>query len=227
MTFEIKRKWTNAVLYRSENATTLRGAVIEATKKHIDLTGADLTGAYLTGAYLRGAYLTGAYLTGAYLTGAYLTGADLRGADLTGADLTGVDLTGVDLRGVDLRGADLTGAYLRGAINGELAAAMTVVAGQGELRAWKKIREGVIELRIPAEAKRSNATGRKCRAEFAVVVSLPDGIEVGHSLHDGRFEYRVGQTVRPTNADWCDDRWRECAPGIHFYITREEAEAHA
>ena len=167
MTFEIKRKWTNAVLYRSENATTLRGAVIEATKKHIDLTGADLTGAYLTG------------------------------------------------------------AYLRGAINGELAAAMTVVAGQGELRAWKKIREGVIELRIPAEAKRSNATGRKCRAEFAVVVSLPDGIEVGHSLHDGRFEYRVGQTVRPTNADWCDDRWRECAPGIHFYITREEAEAHA
>ena len=127
--------------------------------------------------------------------------------------------------GANLYGADLSGANLSGAKNAALSLAMTIVPAQGDLVAWKKLREGVAELRIPREARRSNATGRKCRAEYAVVVSLPDGCEVGHSLHDGTFEYRVGETVQPREP-WCEDRWQECASGIHFYITREEAEAH-
>jgi hypothetical protein len=35
--------------------------------------------------------------------------------------------------------------------------------------------------------------------------------------------YRKGDTVRPLNG-FSDDWMDECAPGIHFYITREEAE---
>lgn len=36
--------------------------------------------------------------------------------------------------------------------------------------------------------------------------------------------YRVGETVRPDRFD--DDRWNECAPGVHFFITRAEAETY-
>jgi hypothetical protein len=44
---------------------------------------------------------------------------------------------------------------------------------------------------------------------------------VGRSLHNFDTVYRVGETVRPHQFD--PDRWHECAGGIHFFITREEA----
>ena len=106
----------------------------------------------------------------------------------------------------------------------ELAIARTRILAQGDLIGWKKCRGNVIvQLRIPAAAKRSHAFGRKCRAEFADVLEVI-GADVGVSIHDGKTEYRAGQRVTPDSfsTDWQD----ECAPGIHFYITREEAEAH-
>ena len=84
-------------------------------------------------------------------------------------------------------------------------------------------------MRIPADAKRLSATGRKCRASKAVVISIttlegdPARNEV-RSDHDKNFVYRVGETVEVNNFD--EDRWNECAPGIHHYITREEAVRH-
>jgi hypothetical protein len=45
------------------------------------------------------------------------------------------------------------------------------------------------------------------------------------SEHDSNFMYVTGQTVRPTKP--FDEDWvSECASGIHFYITRLEAENH-
>jgi hypothetical protein len=38
------------------------------------------------------------------------------------------------------------------------------------------------------------------------------------------FTYTVGKTAKPDGFD--EDRWNTCGQGIHFYITREEAEAH-
>jgi hypothetical protein len=57
---EIKSRHTGAVIYRSETATTLADAVIEAVRSGADLTGAHLRGADLTGANLSGANLSGA-----------------------------------------------------------------------------------------------------------------------------------------------------------------------
>jgi hypothetical protein len=92
------------------------------------------------------------------------------------------------------------------------------------LIAWKKCQDGVIvRLKIPAAARRSNATGRKCRAEFAEVLEVI-GAKVGTSTHDGKTRYAVGKTVKCDA--WCEDRWQECAGGIHFFLTREEAEAY-
>ena len=122
-----------------------------------------------------------------------------------------------------LQGAYLQGADLQGAKDAGLAIAQTRILPAGALVAWKRCRDGVVELLIPAEAKRSHAFGRKCRAEWAVVVATPDG-KPAYSLRAASFAYVVGETVRPDK--WDEDWTAECSGGIHFYITREEAEAH-
>ena len=65
------RNTSGKVIYTS-NATTVRGAVEEAVKDKVNLSGADLFWANLSGADL----------TGADLYGAKLIGADLRGAEI-------------------------------------------------------------------------------------------------------------------------------------------------
>jgi hypothetical protein len=208
-TVEIKAA-TGRVLFVSHR-TSVKAALEEACAQR-----ADLGGAYLGGAYLRGAYLGGAYLGGAYLRGAYLRGADLRNADLGGADLGG---------------ADLRGAYLRGAKNAELAIAKTrILPDEGPIIGWKKARDGrIVKLRIPAKAKRSHASGRKCRASQAKVLAIwdLDGTPASEafSQHDHEFRYAVGETLAPTQP-FDENPWNECAPGIHFFITRLEAENH-
>jgi hypothetical protein len=151
--------------------------------------------------------------------------ADLRGADLQGADLRGAYLRGADLQGAYLRGADLQRADLQGAENIPAnAAAQTSILAEGALIGWKKCNFGVIvKLSIPAEARRSNATGRKCRAEFVDVLEVI-GAKEGISQHDGKTTYRVGERV--TCDKWCEDRWQECAGGIHFFITELEAKEY-
>ena len=39
--------------------------------------------------------------------------------------------------------------------------------------------------------------------------------------HDKNFVYTVGATVEVP--DFGDNRWSECAPGIHFFIDRRAA----
>ncbi|PVB19782.1 pentapeptide repeat-containing protein [Mycobacteroides abscessus] len=214
------------VLYTAQSAADVRGAVIEALSR-----GANLRGANLRGANLRGADLRGANLRGANLRGADLRGADLRGANLRGADLRGANLWEANLRGADLWGANLRGANLRGAECADLIVARTrILPDEGKIIGWKKCLGGrIVSLAIPASARRSHAMGRKCRAEKAKVLAIfnQDGSEASeaYSTHDPGFVYRVGETVKPTEP-FDPDMWNECAPGIHFYITRIEAENH-
>ena len=210
-------------LYVAESAGDVRAAVVEAVKACADLSGANLSRANLTCADL-----TGADLYGANLYGANLYGADLSGANLTGANLSRANLTCADLYGANVSRANLTCADLYGANHAEAALAQTVVCPEGDIIGWKKCQGGrLVKLLIPSYAKRSNASGRKCRAEYARVLEILHGdtnVDEARSQHDSEFIYRVGETVRPDSFD--EDRWNECAPGIHFYITRAEAEAH-
>ena len=165
----------------------------------------------------------------ACLLGAYLRDADLRDADLRGADLRGADLFRADLRGADLTDADLRGAELS-----ELTVAQTsILPDEGDIIGWKKALalDGapiIVKLLIPSDAKRSNSTGRKCRANKARILDLQD--RQGNSLppdttayssFDPDFTYKKGETVHVEDFD--TNRWNECAPGIHFFITRIEA----
>lgn len=165
---------------------TLEGDNIEAILKEHGfhcLHGADLRGAYLRHADLRGADLRHASLHGAYLMHADLRDADLCDADLRDADLYRADLRGADLHGADLRGADLYGADLHRAYDVQLSIAkISILPDEGDIIGWKKAWTDnempptpvIVKLLIPADAQRSNATGRKCRASTARVLDLQD-----------------------------------------------------
>ena len=84
----------------------------------------------------------------------------------------------------------------------------------------------IVKLQIPAYAKRSSATTRKCRASAAKVLSITsiDGkthYDTAQSVHDRDFSYVCGATVKVDDFD--DNRFRECSTGIHHFITRDEA----
>lgn len=146
-------------------------------------------------------------------------------------------LSGADLSGADLSDANLYGANLIGAKLPELTIAKTsILPDEGDIIGWKKAWTDnempptpvIVKLLIPADAQRSNATGRKCRASTARVLDLQD--KQGNSLppdttaysgYDTDFTYKKGETVHVENFD--TNRWNECALGIHFFITRIEA----
>jgi uncharacterized protein YjbI with pentapeptide repeats len=177
---------------------------------------------------LYGANLRSANLRSANLRSADLSGADLYGANLYGANLSGADLYGANLRSANLRSANLRSADLRSANLDDHALSQTFIVPEvGAFDAWKACRDGVlVRVRIPEDARRSNATERKCRAEFVDVISVegPKGGKrnSGVSIHDSSVIYRVGERV--TCDKWCADRFQECAGGIHFFLTRCEAE---
>lgn len=136
----------------------------------------------------------------ANLTEANLAGADLRWINLAGANLTGVDSIFFPLTCPD------TGAFV----------------------GWEKVENSlIVKLEIPEDARRSSATGRKCRCDKAKVLAIEniDGTlsdyNTAVSIYDKSFTYVVGETVAVP--DFCEDRWNECASGIHFFINRQEA----
>ena len=250
---EIRNRWTGSVVFEyTKEGNTITETVLDAIRRGADLRGADLRGADLRGADLRDAdlrdadrfgadlrgadlrdadlrdaYLCGAYLCGAYLCGADLRGADLRGANLRDADLRDANLCDADLRGANLCGADLRGADLRGANLRDAKGCYLSCPTEGSFIGWKKASGHIVKLRIPEDARRSSATGHKCRCDKAYVMEIQnmDGTKATEdtvrSDHDKNFVYTVGATVEVPDFD--DNRWSECAPGIHFFIDRRAA----
>ena len=219
----------------------LRGAILSganlraanlyvANLRRADLVEADLNGATLSGATLIKTNLAWSSLRGADLFGANLNDAKLYGVDLYGAHLYLTILVGANLREANLREANLSGANLSGArfIADEDIKYPMNCPERGSFIGFKKVSNNlIVELEITEDALRSSATGRKCRCSKAKVLSITniDGTESNTnyavSLRDPDFVYTVGKTVEVPDFD--TNRWNECAPGIHFFISRQEA----
>ena len=226
----------------------LHGANLRDTNlRDADLTGSDLTGSDLTGTDLRYADLTGTDLRYADLTDVNLRWANLTGVNLSDVDLRYVNLSDVDLRYVNLTGANLRGANLTGANLSDVDLTDAILPAfqipqEGSLIVWKHIilkptkgtRKhiyGLAKLKIPKGSRRTaSLVGRKCRAEYTMVLSLHDleGVKVtnttGISLHSASFEYYVDKIVYPNSYN--DDVKIECTQGIHFFLTMEEAKSY-
>ena len=206
---EIKNKYDDVLFSFNESKTTLAKEI----GNHKNLFGADLRGADLRGAYLRGAYLRYSNLKGADLWMANLEGADLFGANLEGANLEGANLKDANIEYADLDGANMPDLPL-------------ACPEKGSFIAWKKVRNYLIKLKIPADAKRSSATTKKCRCDKALVLDIENLRTGKHPKRIVNYNYcecvyKVGKMVYP---DWFDEnRWHECSYGIHFFVDMQDA----
>lgn len=83
----------------------------------------------------------------------------------------------------------------------------------------------IITLAIPEDAKRSSAASNKCRCDKAKVLDITTlggrKVNVALSYYDNSFIYEVNKEVSVLDFD--EDRWHECAPGIHFFMSEKEA----
>ena len=211
--------------------TDLRGANMrDANLRGADLHDANLHGANLRDANLRCTNLRDANLRCTDLRCANLRCAVLRCANLFGADLRDTYLRGADLRGADLRDADMREADMRDADlqdSDNLPFIPLSCPDIGSFTAWKKANGYIVKLLIPEDARRSSATGRKCRCDKAIVIAIEtvngESADINEiaSSYDKNFIYKVGETVIEPN--FCEDRFEECAAGIHFFVNRQEA----
>jgi uncharacterized protein DUF5758/pentapeptide repeat protein len=195
-----------------------------------NLESANLVRANLVRANLESANLESANLESANLVRANLESANLVRANLESANLVRANLVRANLVRANLYSANLVRANLESAKNIEMVEAITSIVPEGDIIGWKKCNEGIVKLLIPAKARRSNATGRKCRAEYAIDKAhfTPDGKRTKEDFtgwYQKSFAYKVGETIRPDK--WDENRWDECSHGIHFFITRWEAENYS
>ncbi|MBU5368596.1 pentapeptide repeat-containing protein [Enterococcus avium] len=210
----------------------LQGANLRrANLQDADLRRANLQDANLQDADLQDADLQDADLRSANLWRADLWRADLWRANLQDADLRRANLQDADLQDADLRRANLWRADLRRAYHDSSTVFLPIQCPEeGSFIAYKKAKGLVVKLLIPDDAKRSSATSRKCRCDKAKVLEImqpdktPSNITSVPSNYDPDFVYEVGKTVMVS--DFEEDRFVECAAGIHFFITFDEAKKY-
>ena len=96
-------------------------------------------------------------------------------------------------------------------------------------------KRAILELLIPADAKRSSGRTNKCRCSKAKAIglysmddlepiTLDEGLEIV-STYDFGFKYEIGKMILPDGFE--ENRWHECSHGIHFFMTKEEVAEYA
>ena len=212
---ENHKLWLNG---EGGECANLRGADLRyANLYNIDLRCADLNSADLNSADLRCANLRGASLNSANLNSANLSGASLYNANLSGASLYNANLYSSNLNNANLNNVK-TNMYT---IGYNLAC-----SEEGSFIGYKKAGKYIVKLLIMEDSKRNSATTLKCRCDKAKVLDIEkidtgEKIESTPSDYDINFIYKVGEIVKVDNFD--ENRWNECASGIHFFMNKENA----
>ena len=173
--------------------------------------------------------LSGLDLKNVNLKSVNLYKTNLRNANLRNADLNYTYLYKTDLSYADLRHANLNGAFFREAnLLGTKIDYPIACPETGSFIGYKKAYYGyIVKLQICEDAKRSSATTKKCRCSKALVLAIENidesdsGLQEIESIYDPSFVYRVGEIAEEPDFD--DNRWYECAPGIHFFMDRQDA----
>lgn len=139
----------------------------------------------------------------------------------------------INLSNSDISGADLYAAVLEDAVldeityNEETKWFKQVPPEEGAFIAWKCCTElRVVQLLVPADARRVSATRETCRCDKAKVLSIKSidesiSYEWAQSTVDPDFYYENGKWVEPANG-FEPDRWKDSSRGIHFFMEREQ-----
>ena len=216
-----------------------------ANLSNCDISGLNMSCANLTDGVFVNVNMSSVDLRCTNLNDAIMRGSILKKANLSLANLSSTDLSRVDLSGAILKGAffyrsvltsckfkdnrDLQNAIFKDVDLSKICPNVfplpMACPDTGAFIGWKKCRDKcgdpvIVKLLIPEDAKRSSATSRKCRCNKAIVLDI-EGAAVAYSRYDINFVYKIGETIQVDNFE--ENRFIECAPGIHFFINKQEA----
>lgn len=218
---ERHKHWINEDIEGWEN---MRANLSGADLCYADLCGADLCYADLSHANLYSASICYANLRCADLSYASLSYANLRYANFRCVDLHYADLSHANLYNVDFSGANLY--YTSGANRYHTDCGIGYRKGKiltDNIVGYKKCKNNVmVTLEIPRGAVVFSINGNKCRTNKAKVIAI-DGAD--RAISDRKhFTYYIGDEITVYNFN-CEYNV-ECAEGIHFFMTKEEAESY-
>jgi len=190
--------------------------------RNIDFTGSDFENVDLTGADFDRSILHKVWFKDCSMRSVHLTNADV-----TEATLRYIDLSGSDFSGSNFHSALLEYAVLDGVVDDENTKFYRLRCPEtGPFIAWKCCTElRVVQLLVPADARRVSATAETCRCDKAKVLSIKSIDETisydwAQSTVDQDFYYEKGKWVYPSSFQ--PDRWMDSSPGIHFFMNRQE-----
>ena len=199
----------------------------------MDLSGWDLSNIDFSMSTFHRVVFDGADMTKCNVSHVLFENCSLRGASLRFAKLECALLRYADMRECNIEGANLHCAVLEyakldGIISNEETKWFRLHCPEkGAFLGYKKCFNGrLVQLLIPADAKRTSATMNSCRCNKAKVLTIKsfdykENYTEAWSLVDENFVYRVGEWVEVK--DFNEDRWMDSTTGIHFWLTREEA----
>ena len=182
----------------------------------VDMSYANMRGVDMRGANMRGVDMCGADISYANMHGAYMRGANMRNANMRYADMSYANMRGVDMSGTNMNGVNMSYANMRGVdrLRKGIKLSEPIIG-------WKKCKNNVlVKLEIPRGAIVFSINNSKCRTDKAKVLEIIGG-DRAYSNHKF-FSYYVGDIIEVFNFN-CEYNV-ECAKGIHFFKTREEAE---
>ena len=194
----------------------------------MDLSNIDFIVSSLQQVVLRNVNLENSSLENSLFDGADLHGANLRNANMRMGAFRSCDLGECNICGADLYASVLEAANLKGIISDENTKWFRMrCPEEGAFIGYKKcVNDRIVQLLIPADARRTSATMRCCRCDKAKVLTIKSfdyqqQFSEAWSLVDEDFCYRVGEWAVAENFN--PDRWYDSTGGIHFWMHREEA----
>lgn len=199
----------------------------------MDLTGMDLSGMDFVLSSFQNTVLDGVNFEGSSVENSLFDGCSLHGVNFKNANMKTASFRGCDLADSNIEGANLFGAVLeRADLNGVRSNEQTrwfrmYCPETGPILGYKKcVNDRLVQLLIPADAKRTSATLPSCRCNKAKVLTIKnfdstEEYEEAWSLVDENFVYRKGEWVEVK--DFNEDRWFDSTTGIHFWMSRDDA----
>ncbi len=172
--------------------------------------------------------------------GADLSSCDLRWTDIDYAHFENANLTGADLRWTknsywayfqeaDMKETEIEGSPINDeAVEGAKNLFIPMVCPEeGSFIAWKKCRDGkVAKIMVPENALRTGGSRYTCRASEILILDIFDGknsCDEAISIRDKDKIYHKGEHV--IDEELFDSSLLHSGTGIHFFITRAEAES--
>lgn len=202
----------------------------------MDLTDMDLSNIEFLLCSFQNTILNGVNFENSSVENTLFDGCPMRRANFKNAFMRTASFRYCDMRECNIEGANLFGAVLEfanleGIISNEDTQWFRLRCPEtGAFLAYKKcVNDRLVQLLVPADAKRTSATMPSCRCNKAKVLTIKsfdytERFDEAWSLVDENFVYRVGQWVEVK--DFNEDRWQDSTTGIHFWLTREEAKAY-